>query len=141
MPTINPRVTINPPQPVYDIIDQTAAIRDTKLGTAALDMIREHLDLMKAELRRVPLTLPEIRAALKMLDENTPGEPLVAPYAHTTSGRDVFSDAQHSLIDHLLMLGPSFDYALRQALHQLRYLKLTPTADNLRSVGISVKTR
>lgn len=143
MPTVNKRVTINPPQPIYEAITRAAEVCGTRhVGTAALEMIRDHTALMKAELRRLRLTLDEVREAAKITQEykdNGATVPLTTALTIWAAGEP--GSPSVTLQKKLQAAGPSADHALRLALLTWIHDGGTNSVSGFQAAGISVDSK
>lgn len=142
MPTVNQRVTINPPEAVYDAITRAAEASGTRPGTAALGMIRDHTVLMKAELRRLRLTLAEVREAATITrdyKDNGATVPLTTALTIWAVGEP--DSPSVTLQEKLQAAGPSADHALRLALLTWIHDGGTDSVSGFQAAGITVDSQ
>ena len=149
MPPKNDRIQVAPNPALRAVIDQTQDLTNSPgLGPTIALMLSMHVDLMRAEARRVPLTEGQASALAEIV-----GGPLVTPGvgalligevmdAFDLAAGSVSSYGAHHGIDEAALLtklrgiGPSADLALRFAL--ARWWAMPAEDRDYRAAGLRI---
>lgn len=156
------RLAVALPDSTRSWVDQVAAWTSQPPAATAASLIDILADLLRVELRRVPLSVAEADAISHILSNDPRPDLTVGPMrvfveasqafdlAHQIPGGQssyaaVFGIDENAMLEKLRRLGPTADLALRLALAQVRQQnsenppsKAEAVADRYRAVGLTI---